>query len=97
MEGMCTTSLGATSYWTASARLSDAVKCRCKNAMQAQARADSARAPTSSASLKRFSRVHEVGPMVHTILVFLNVLESWESLQGRISVTASSDDLTYSH
>ena len=65
--------------------------------LQAKVRADSGRAPTSSASLKRFSRVHEVGPMVHTILVFLNVLELWESLQRRRSVTTSSDELTHSH
>ncbi len=52
---------------------------------------------TSSASLNRFSRVHEVGPMVHTILVFLNVLESWESLRCRKNATASSDKPAYSH
>ena len=37
---------------------------------------------TSSASLKRFSRVQEVGPMVHTIFVFLKVLLSCASLRS---------------
>ncbi len=31
--------------------------------------------------------------MVHTILVFLNVLESWESLQRNNIVTAPSDKI----
>ena len=51
--------------------------------MQARCNADSRRVHTSSASLKMFSRVHEVGPIVHTILVFRNVLVSKESLQRR--------------
>lgn len=51
--------------------------------MRASCKADSKRVHTSSASLKMFSRVHEVGPIVHTILVFRNVLVSKESLQRR--------------
>lgn len=37
---------------------------------------------TESASLKRFSREHEVGPMVHTIFVLRRRLRAAKSLRG---------------